>query len=111
MLGAAAMGDIGRLFPDNDPQYKGISSMLLLENVRDRLGEAGYRVSNADITIIAQRPKLAPFIEQMGRNIAELLGLNVKRINVKATTTEKMGYKGAGEGISSHAVVTIIGNM
>jgi len=111
MLGAAAMGDIGRLFPDNDPQYKGISSMLLLENVRDRLGEAGYRVSNADITIIAQRPKLAPFIEQMGRNIAELLGLNVKRINVKATTTEKMGYEGAGEGISSHAVVTIIGNM
>ena len=111
MLGAAAMGDIGRLFPDNDPQYKGISSMLLLENVRDRLGEAGYRVSNADITIIAQRPKLAPFIEQMSGNIAELLGLNFRRVNVKATTTEKMGYEGAGEGISSHAVVTIVGNM
>ncbi|MBQ4088338.1 MAG: 2-C-methyl-D-erythritol 2,4-cyclodiphosphate synthase [Clostridia bacterium] len=110
ILGAVALGDIGRLFPDNDPQYKGISSMLLLENVRDRLSEAGYRVSNADVTIIAQRPKLAPFIETMRGNIASILGLDVKRINVKATTTEKMGFEGAGEGISSHAVVTVVSN-
>jgi len=107
MLGAAALGDIGRHFPDNDPAYKGISSMLLLENVRNRLAEAGYCVSNADVTIIAQRPKLASFIPQMRSNIAGLLGLDESRINVKATTTEKMGYEGAGEGISSHAVVMI----
>lgn len=111
MLGAAAMGDIGRIFPDSDPKYKGISSMLLLENVRDRLGENGYHVANADITIIAQRPKLAAYIDQMRKNIADMLGLAENRINVKATTTEKMGYEGAGEGISSHAVVTIAGNL
>jgi len=109
MLGAAAMGDIGRHFPDNDPKYKGISSMLLLENVRDRLSEAGYSVSNADVTIIAQRPKLASFIDQMKLNIAETLHVDPSRINVKATTTEKMGFEGAGEGISSHAVVMITG--
>lgn len=111
MLGAVALGDIGHLFPDNDPQYKGISSMLLLENVRDRLAEAGYRVSNADVTIIAQRPKLAPFIDTMRGNIADTLRMDVKRINVKATTTEKMGFEGAGEGISSHAVVTVVSNI
>lgn len=107
MLGAAALGDIGRHFPDNDPKYKGISSVLLLENVRDRLAEAGYAVSNADITIIAQRPKLASFIDQMGANVAETLKIDVSRVNVKATTTEKMGFEGSGEGISSHAVVMI----
>ena len=110
MLGAAAMGDIGRHFPDNDPQYKGISSMILLENVRVRLAEAGYAVSNADVTIIAQRPKLAPFIGQMRTNVAAALGLDESRINIKATTTEKMGFEGAGEGISSHAVVMITNN-
>ncbi len=107
MLGAAAMGDIGRHFPDNDPQYKGISSVLLLENVRDRLAESGYKVSNADVTIIAQRPKLAPYIEQMRINVAQTLRIDASRVNVKATTTEKMGFEGAGEGISSHAVVMI----
>lgn len=110
MLGAAAMGDIGCLFPDSDPAYKGISSMLLLANVRDRICEAGYRVSNADVTIIAQRPRLAQFIGNMRANIAQTLGIELKRVNVKATTTEKMGFEGAGEGISAHAVVTIIGN-
>ena len=107
IIGALCLGDIGKLFPDNDPQYKGISSMLLLENVRDRLGEASYSVSNADITIIAQRPKLASFIEQMRINVAETLKIDASRVNVKATTTEKMGFEGAGEGISSHAVVMI----
>lgn len=109
MLGAAALGDIGHLFPDNDPQYKGISSLILLENVCNRLNEAGYRLSNADVTIVAQRPKLASYIEQMRANIAEVVGIESNRINVKVTTTEKMGFEGAGEGISSHAVVTIIG--
>ena len=108
MLGAAALGDIGRHFPDSDPQYKGISSMLLLEIVRARLAENGYAVSNVDITIIAQRPKLAAYIGQMRSNVAETLKIAEDRINVKATTTEKMGFEGSGEGISSHAVVTII---
>ena len=107
MLGAAAMGDIGRLFPDNDDRYLGISSMKLLDEVVERLMKAGYRVSNADITIIAQRPKLSPYMDRMKENIAAALGLGADRVNVKATTTEKMGFEGAGEGISSHAVVTI----
>ena len=107
MLGAAAMGDIGRLFPDNDDKYLGISSMKLLDDVVARLFKAGYRVSNADITIIAQRPKLSPFMDEMKKNIAGALGLGEDRVNVKATTTERMGFEGAGEGISSHAVVTI----
>lgn len=109
MLGAAALGDIGRHFPDSDERYRGISSMLLLENVRALLEENGYVVSNTDITIIAQKPKLAPYIDQMRENVANALGMDVRRVNIKATTTEKMGFEGAGEGISSHAVVTIIG--
>lgn len=109
MLGAAALGDIGRHFPDSDERYRGISSMLLLENVRALLAENGYVVSNTDITIIAQKPKLAPYIGQMRENVANALGLDARRVNIKATTTEKMGFEGAGEGISSHAVVTIIG--
>lgn len=107
MLGAAAMGDIGRLFPDSDDRYLGISSMKLLDEVSRRLAEAGYKVSNADITIIAQRPKLAPYMEKMRRVTANALGLGPERVNIKATTTERMGFEGAGEGISSHAVVTI----
>jgi 2-C-methyl-D-erythritol 4-phosphate cytidylyltransferase/2-C-methyl-D-erythritol 2,4-cyclodiphosphate synthase len=107
MLGAAAMGDIGRLFPDSDDRYLGISSLKLLDEVVRRLASAGYKVSNADITIIAQRPKLSPYMEQMRRVTAEALGIGTERVNVKATTTERMGFEGAGEGISSHAVVTI----
>lgn len=109
MLGAAALGDIGRHFPDSDERYRGISSMLLLKHVCALLAENGYRVSNADITIIAQKPRLAPCIAQMSENVASVLGLDVRRVNIKATTTEKMGFEGACEGISSHAVVTIIG--
>ena len=109
MLGAAALGDIGRHFPDSDERYRGISSMLLLDHVRALLAENGYCVSNADVTIIAQKPKLAPYIGQMRENVANALGLDARRVNIKATTTEKMGFEGACEGISSHAVVTIIG--
>ena len=94
---------------NNDPQYKGISSIILLENVRDRLGEAGYRLSNADVTIVAQRPKLASYIDEMRTNIAELLGVEISRINVKATTTEKLGFTGREEGISAYATVLIEG--
>lgn len=109
MLGAAALGDIGRHFPDSDERYRGISSMLLLDHVRALLAENGYCVSNADVTIIAQKPKLAPYIGQMRENVANALGLDARRVNIKATTTEKMGFEGACEGISAHAVVTIIG--
>lgn len=109
MLGAAALGDIGRHFPDSDERYRGISSMLLLEHVCALLAENGYSVSNADVTIIAQRPKLAPYIMQMRENVAGALKLDGRRVNIKATTTEKMGFEGACEGISSHAVVTITG--
>lgn len=107
MLGAAALGDIGRHFPDTDERYRGISSMLLLAETVRILAEAGYRVSNADVTIVAQKPKLAPFMEKMRENVAGALLVGTDRINVKATTTERMGFEGAEEGISAHAVVTI----
>lgn len=108
MLGAAALGDIGRHFPDKDDRYLGISSLMLLDETVKKLAQAGYRVSNADVTIIAQRPKLASYIETMRNNVAGALSLDPDRVNVKATTTEHMGYEGAGEGISSHAVVMIV---
>ena len=104
LLGAAAMGDIGRLFPDNDPKYKGISSMLLLEEVMERLLTAGFTVGNADLTIIAQRPKLKDYIPQMRENLAAALGIDPARMNVKATTEEGLGFTGSGEGIACHAV-------
>lgn len=107
MLGAAGLGDIGRHFPDSDDKYKGISSMLLLQNVAEKIKESGYSVSNADVTIIAQKPKLAGFIDKMQENIAEVLGVDISRINVKATTTEKLGFEGREEGISSMAVVLL----
>lgn len=107
MLGAAGLGDIGRHFPDSDDKYKGISSMLLLQNVADKIKENGYSVSNADVTIIAQKPKLAGFIDKMRENIANVLGVDISRINVKATTTEKLGFEGREEGISSMAVVLL----
>lgn len=107
MLGAAGLGDIGRHFPDTDPQYKGISSLKLLEIVNERLKEAGYCLANADVTIIAQRPKLAGYIAEMEENLAKVLGAEKNQINVKATTTEKLGFTGRGEGIASEAVCMI----
>ena len=104
LLGAAGLGDIGKHFPDTDPQYKGADSLKLLEIVALRVREAGYRVSNIDVTMIAQKPKLRPHIEQMERNIAAALGVDVSRINVKATTEEKLGFTGNMEGMSCHAV-------
>ena len=107
LLGAAGLGDIGRHFPDTDPQYKGISSLKLLEIVNQRIHEAGYELGNADVTIIAQRPKLAGYISQMEENLAAVLGADMRQINVKATTTEKLGFTGRGEGIASEAVCSI----
>lgn len=107
LLGAAGLGDIGRHFPDTDPQYKGISSLKLLEIVNQRIHEAGYELGNADVTIIAQRPKLAGYISQMEENLAAVLGADVRQINVKATTTEKLGFTGRGEGIAAEAVCII----
>ena len=107
MLGAAGLGDIGKHFPDTDDKYKGISSMLLLKEVKKLVEKEGYSLSNADITVVAQKPKLAPYIEQMKKNIALALCTDVSDINVKATTEEHLGFTGRLEGISSHAVVLI----
>ncbi|MBR3791458.1 MAG: 2-C-methyl-D-erythritol 2,4-cyclodiphosphate synthase [Clostridia bacterium] len=107
MLGACAMGDIGRHFPDTDMKYKGISSMILLKEVKEIVKKAGYKLSNADITIVCQRPKLAPYIENMQKNVASVLDVNKDQINVKATTTEKLGFEGTGEGISTTCVVLL----
>ena len=107
LLGAAALGDIGRLFPDTDPAFKGIDSLILLDHVRNALAEKGYSVSNADMTIIAQRPKLAPYIPQMKQTIADRLGVSADQVNVKATTEEHLGFTGSGEGIAAHAVCLI----
>lgn len=107
MLGAAALGDIGRHFPDNDDRYLGISSMKLLDETVMKLAHAGYETVNVDITIIAQRPKLAAYMDEMKACVAEHLGLSPDRVNVKATTTEKMGFEGRCEGISAHASVLI----
>lgn len=107
LLGAAALGDIGKLFPDTDEKYAGISSMLLLSQVRDLLLKKGLVLSNADITIIAQKPKLRPYIEEMRKNIADTLGCDVDLINVKATTEEGLGASGKGEAIAAHAVCIV----
>lgn len=107
LLGAAALGDIGKHFPDTDPQYRGISSLKLLSHVGTLLEQHGYRIVNIDSTVVAQRPKLAPHIEQMRRNIAATLGLDVDQVSVKATTTEHLGFEGRQEGISSQAVALI----
>ena len=104
LLGAAGLGDIGKHFPDTDPRYKGADSLELLRVVAARVKEAGYRVSNIDVTMIAQRPKLAPHIPQMRSNIAAAVGIGEDRVNVKATTEEKLGFTGSGEGMSCHAV-------
>lgn len=107
LLGAAALGDIGKHFPDTYPQYKGISSLKLLAHVGRLLKEHGYRVENIDSTVAAQRPKLAPHIPQMRQNIADALGIEVGRVSVKATTTEHLGFEGRMEGISAQAVTLI----
>lgn len=104
LLGAAALGDIGRLFPDTDPAYKGISSVLLLETVAARIREAGYEVGNVDATVIAQKPKLAPHIPAMREIVAKTLGVDLDQINIKATTEEHLGFSGREEGIAAHAV-------
>lgn len=107
LLGAAAMGDIGGMFPDTDPKFKGADSMKLLEAVVDRLSENGYKVGNIDCTIIAQKPKMKQYIEQMRRNIASVCKIDESFVNVKATTEEKLGFTGRCEGISAHAVCII----
>lgn len=104
LLGAAGLGDIGRHFPDTDPKYKGADSLKLLEIVAEKVKAAGYRVSNIDVTMIAQRPKLSGHIPQMVQNIAKAVGIKPDRVNVKATTEEKLGFTGTGEGMSCHAV-------
>ena len=104
LLGAAALRDIGYHFPDTDMRYKGISSMELLGCVAEKLAAAGYRVGNIDVTLIAQKPKIKPYIPQMVENIAARLGVNPGRVNVKATTEEGLGFTGAGEGMACHAV-------
>ena len=104
LLGAAGLGDIGKHFPDTDPQYKGADSLKLLQIVAQRVREAGYLVSNIDVTMIAQRPKLRPHIEQMEHNIAVAVGVDVSRVNVKATTEEKLGFTGEELGMACHAV-------
>ena len=107
LLGAAGLGDIGHHFPDNDPQYADIDSMKLLEHVMGSLGELGWQVNNLDATIIAQAPKLAPYIEAMRESLASLLAIDVSRLNIKATTTEKLGFTGRGEGIAAQVVVLL----
>ena len=104
LLGAAGLGDIGKHFPDTDPQYKGADSLVLLQVVAQRVKEAGYRVSNIDVTMIAQRPKLKDHIPQMVLNIAGAVGIAADRVNVKATTEEKLVFTGEGLGMSCHAV-------
>ncbi len=104
LLGAAAMGDIGKLFPDTDDRFLGICSMELLTEVGSRLRAAGYAVGNIDATVIAQRPKLAPYIDAMRKEIAERLQIDVSRVSIKATTEEHLGFTGSGDGIAAHAV-------
>jgi len=105
VLGALGLGDIGRYFPDTDPTYKGVNSLLLLEHVIGLAQTRGFRVSNLDTTIVAQKPRLAPYISQMVTNLAKACQVPSGCVNVKATTTEELGFTGRGEGISAHAVV------
>ena len=104
LLGAAGLGDIGKHFPDTDPQYKGADSLKLLQIVAQKVAAAGYRVSNIDVTMMAQKPKLRPYIPQMEQNIAAALQLDASRVNVKATTEEGLGFTGSLEGMACHAV-------
>lgn len=107
LLGAAALGDIGKLFPDNDPKYLGADSLVLLSEVVKRVGERGYSIINVDSTVIAQAPKLAPYIDRMRANLAASMGIPVDLVSVKATTEEHLGFTGRGEGIAAKAVCLI----
>ncbi len=107
LLGAAALGDIGKHFPDTDPEYEGADSLVLLSKTNRILKEAGFSVNNIDCTIAAQAPKLAPFIEQMRKNVSRALGIDISCVSIKATTTEKLGFEGRKEGISAYAVCLI----
>ncbi len=107
LLGAAALGDIGRHFPDSDPRYKGISSLKLLAEVKDKISAENYTIHNLDAVVVAQAPKLAPYIQSMRENIAQVLGVSLGAVNVKATTTEHLGFAGRGEGIGAYAVCTL----
>lgn len=108
LLGAAGMGDIGHHFPDTDPKYAGADSMKLLEAVMEKLKSAGWKVGNVDSTIVAQRPKLAPYLSLMQQNLADAMGVQLNQINIKATTEEKLGFTGSGEGMAAHAVVLLL---
>ena len=108
LLGAAGLGDIGRHFPDTDPKYKGADSGKLLAEVGEKIAAAGYKVGNIDVTMIAQKPKLKDHIPQMQKNIAKFLGIEESRVNVKATTEEKLGFTGEGLGMSCHAVCLLV---
>ena len=107
LLGAAALGDIGKLFPDSDARYEGADSLMLLAAVMERSTQAGYRVGNVDCTVIAQRPKLAPYIPQMRLRLAQVMGVDPDQVSVKATTEEKLGFTGEGLGIAAHAVALL----
>ena len=109
LLGAAALGDIGQLFPDSDPSYAGISSLILLERVMETLDQHSYQVNNVDVTVLAQQPKLAPHIPAMREKLANAMKLSVHQVSVKATTEEGLGFTGSGEGIAAHAVVLLDG--
>lgn len=108
LLGACGMGDIGKLFPDSDPAYAGADSLKLLSVVMDRLGEKGFRVGNVDATLVAQAPKLAPYIPRMIETLARILEVAPHRVNVKATTEEHLGFTGSGEGMAAHAVALVL---
>ncbi len=108
LLGAAGLGDIGRHFPDTAPEYKGISSLALLKEVHRLLAESGFRVNNVDATIVAERPQMAPYVPAMVANIAAAVGIERSAVNVKATTTEGLGFAGKGEGMAAYAACTII---
>jgi 2-C-methyl-D-erythritol 2,4-cyclodiphosphate synthase len=108
LLGALALGDLGKHFPDTDEQYRGVSSMKLLEKVMELLAIKGYRIGNVDCIIAAQRPKLAPYIQQMRANLASALKTELENVSVKATTTERLGFEGREEGISSQAIVCLV---
>lgn len=108
LLGAAGLNDLGRHFPDTDPKLEGVSSILLLSQVGSMIEEAGFTLQNVDVTVVAQAPKLAPYIDSMEAKIADTLGLKRQQVNVKATTTEGMGFTGSGEGIAAYAVAALL---
>lgn len=107
LLGAAALGDIGKHFPDSDPHYKGIDSKILLRRCGQLLAEEGYRIANIDSTVVAQQPKIGPFIPQMRQTMADILKIDIGQVSIKATTTERLGFEGREEGISCYAVALV----